>query len=98
MFLITSASEKFRVIPDIITTAKGISNATIPLGGVFVSNDIYDSFMAIDSSGVELNHGYTYSGHPVACAAGMATLDIYEEERLFERADELEEIVTARGR
>ena len=87
-----SASEKFRVIPDIITTAKGISNATIPLGGVIVSDDIYDSFMAIDSSGVELNHGYTYSGHPVACAAGMATLDIYEEERLFERADELEKV------
>ena len=87
-----SAAEKFRVIPDIITTAKGISNATIPLGGVFVSDDIYDSFMAIDSSGVELNHGYTYSGHPVACAAGMATLDIYEEERLFERADELEKV------
>ena len=85
-----SAAEKFGVIPDIITTAKGISNATIPLGGVFVSDDIYDSFMAIDSSGVEFNHGYTYSGHPVACAAGMATLDIYEEEQLFHRADELE--------
>ena len=85
-----SASEKFGVTPDIITTAKGISNATIPLGGVFVSDHIYDTFMSIDSPGVELNHGYTYSGHPVACAAGIATLEIYEEEQLFERANLLE--------
>ena len=86
-----SAAEKFGVIPDIITTAKGISNATIPLGGVLVSDDIYNTFMAIDSPGVELNHGYTYSGHPVACAAALATLDIYEEEKLFQRADSLEQ-------
>ena len=86
-----SAAQKFGVIPDIITTAKGISNATIPLGGVLVSDGIYNTFMAIDSSGVELNHGYTYSGHPVACAAASATLDIYEEEKLFQRADSLEQ-------
>ena len=70
--------------------AKGISNATIPLGGVFVSDDVYNTFMEIESPGVELNHGYTYSGHPVACAAGMATLDIYETESLFHRANRLE--------
>ncbi len=85
-----SAAEKFDVLPDIITTAKGISNATIPLGGVFVSDDVYNTFMEIESPGVELNHGYTYSGHPVACAAGMATLDIYETESLFHRANRLE--------
>ena len=85
-----SAAEKFDVLPDIITTAKGISNATIPLGGVFVSDDVYNTFMEIESPGVELNHGYTYSGHPVACAAGMATLDIYETEGLFHRANRLE--------
>ena len=81
-----SAAELFKVTPDIITTAKGITNATIPMGGVLVTDEIYDTFMAVDDPGVELNHGYTYSGHPVACAAGMATLDIYEEENLFTRA------------
>ena len=81
-----SAAERFGVTPDIITMAKGISNATIPLGAVFVSNEIYEAFMGIDTPGVELMHGYTYSGHPVACAAGMATLDIFEREGLFERA------------
>ncbi|MBT4162384.1 MAG: aspartate aminotransferase family protein [Gammaproteobacteria bacterium] len=84
-----SAAERFGVIPDIITTAKGITNATIPMGGVFVSDEIYNTFMSIDEPGVELSHGYTYSGHPVACAAGMATLDIYEEEQLFSRAQTL---------
>ena len=81
-----SAAERFGVTPDIITTAKGITNATIPMGGVFVTDEIYNTFMSIDDPGVELSHGYTFSGHPVACAAGMATLDIYEEEKLFDRA------------
>ncbi len=80
------AAERFGVVPDIMTTAKGITNATIPMGAVFVSDTIYDAFMAVDEPGVELNHGYTYSGHPVACAAAMATLDIYEQEDLFSRA------------
>ncbi len=84
-----SASEKFGVIPDIITTAKGITNATVPMGAVFVSKTIYDTFMSIDEPGVELSHGYTYSGHPVACAAGNATLDIYEKEGLFNRVNDL---------
>ncbi len=86
-----SAAQRFGVTPDIITMAKGISNATIPLGAVFVSNDIYETFMSIDAPGVELFHGYTYSGHPVACAAGMAMLDICESEDLFTRARSLHE-------
>jgi beta-alanine--pyruvate transaminase len=80
-----TAAERFGVTPDIMTTAKGITNATVPMGAVFVSETIYDGFMASDQPGVELNHGYTYSGHPLACAAGMATLDIYEQENLFDR-------------
>ncbi len=85
------AAERFGVQPDIITTAKGITNATIPMGAVFVSDEIYDTFMDSGEDGVELTHGYTYSGHPVACAAGMATLDIYEEESLLTRAADLNE-------
>ena len=84
-----SAAEKFGVIPDIITTAKGITNATIPMGGVFVTSEIYQTFMSSGDGGVEFSHGYTYSGHPVACAAGMATLDIYESEGLFDRVNQL---------
>jgi beta-alanine--pyruvate transaminase len=80
------AATRFGVEPDLITTAKGITNATVPMGAVFVSDAIYEAFMNVDEPGVELNHGYTYSGHPLACAAGMATLDIYEQEDLFSRA------------
>lgn len=86
-----TAAERFGVVPDIMTTAKGITNATVPMGGVFVSDAIYDAFMESGEAGVELTHGYTYSGHPLACAAGMATLEIYEEEALFTRALELHE-------
>jgi len=86
-----TAAERFGVVPDIMTTAKGITNATIPMGGVFVSDAIFERFMDTDVPGVELSHGYTYSGHPVACAAGMATLDIYEQEGLFERPKALQD-------
>jgi len=86
-----SAAEKFGVTPDIITTAKGITNATVPMGGVLVTDNIYDTFMSVSEPGVELSHGYTYSGHPLACAAASAALDIYEEEKLFSRADTLGE-------
>ncbi len=86
-----SAAEKFGVTPDIITTAKGMTNATVPMGGVLVSDSIYDTFMSESEPGVELNHGYTYSGHPLACAAAAAVLDIYEEEKLFSRVDTLGE-------
>ena len=70
-----SAAERFGVTPDIITTAKGITNATIPMGGVFVTDEIYNTFMSIDDPGVELSHGYTYSGHPVGAAAALAMLE-----------------------
>jgi beta-alanine--pyruvate transaminase len=80
------ATEYFGVVPDLITTAKGITNGTIPMGAVFARKGIYDAFMNAPADTIELFHGYTYSGHPVACAAGLATLDIYRGEGLFERA------------
>jgi len=82
------ASEYFGVQPDLFTTAKGITNATVPMGAVFVRDGIYDAFMdaAADPNAVEFFHGYTYSGHPLACAAGLATIDLYRDEGLFERA------------
>ncbi len=83
------ASEYFGVVPDMATTAKGITNATVPMGAVFCRKKIHDAFMDNTKSGIELFHGYTYSGHPLAAAAGLATLDIYREEGLFERAAEL---------
>ena len=82
------ASEHFGVKPDLFTAAKGITNATVPMGAVFVREGIYDAFMnaATDENAIEFFHGYTYSGHPLACAAGLATLDLYRDEGLFERA------------
>ena len=84
------AAERFNVTPDIITTAKGLTNGAIPMGAVFVSNEIHDAFMTGPEEVIELFHGYTYSGHPVAAAAALATLNIYETENLFHRAIELE--------
>ena len=81
------ATEYFAVVPDIVTAAKGITNCTVPMGAVFVKEGIYDAFMTAPENAIELFHGYTYSSHPVACAAALAALDIYEEERLFEQAD-----------
>lgn len=81
------ASQFFGVTPDIMTTAKGITNATIPMGAVFASRKVHDTVVEGGADGaVEFFHGYTYSGHPVACAAGLATLDIYEREGLFANA------------
>ena len=80
------AATEFAVTPDIITSAKGITNAAQPLSAVFISNEIYETCMAEAKSAVEFYHGYTYSCHPVACAAGMAALDIYEREQLLTRA------------
>ncbi len=85
------ATEYFGVVPDLVTTAKGITNGTIPMGAVFASRKIYDGLMTGPESQIELFHGYTYSGHPVACAAGLATMEIYEEEGLLTRAAELAE-------
>ncbi|MFB2565403.1 aspartate aminotransferase family protein [Rhizobium sp. IMFF44] len=85
------ATEYFGVVPDLVTTAKGITNGTIPMGAVFASRKIYDGLMVGPENQIELFHGYTYSGHPVACAAGLATMEIYEEEGLLTRAAELAE-------
>ncbi len=79
-------ADYFGVRPDMICMAKGITNAAVPMGAVAVSNRIYDTFMQASETPIELFHGYTYSGHPLACAAGIATLDIYADENLFVRA------------
>ncbi|GBQ67295.1 beta alanine--pyruvate transaminase [Ameyamaea chiangmaiensis NBRC 103196] len=83
------AAEKFGVTPDIITCAKGITNGTIPMGAAIARDHVFETFMQGPEAGIEFPHGYTYSGHPVACAASIATLDTYAEEGLFERAEEL---------
>ncbi|PZU90021.1 MAG: aspartate aminotransferase family protein [Shinella sp.] len=85
------ATDYFGVTPDLVTTAKGITNGTIPMGAVFASRKVYDGLMVGPENAIELFHGYTYSGHPVACAAGLATMEIYEEEGLLTRAAGLEE-------
>jgi beta-alanine--pyruvate transaminase len=74
-----------------ITFAKGVTSGSVPMGGVIVRKGIYDAFMKGPEHVIELFHGYTYSAHPLACAAGLATLDLYREEHLFERARKLEE-------
>ncbi|RVU16811.1 aspartate aminotransferase family protein [Methylobacterium oryzihabitans] len=86
------ATDYFGVVPDLVTTAKGITNGTIPMGAVFAGRHVHDALMHGPEGAIELFHGYTYSGHPVACAAGLATLDIYEEEGLLTRATELQEV------
>jgi beta-alanine--pyruvate transaminase len=83
------ATELFGVTPDIITLAKGITNATVPMGATVTSSAIHDAFMNGPAGAIELFHGYTYSGHVLACAAALATLDVYEEEGLFGRAADL---------
>src|SRR5882672_7867975 len=82
-------SQRLGVMPDLFTTAKGMTNGTVPMGAVFVKDSIYEAFMQ-GPNGIELFHGYTYSGHPLACAAGIGTLDTYQEEGLLERATSLE--------
>jgi len=84
------AAERYGVVPDIITFAKGVNSGTVPMGGVVVRKGIHDAFMHGPEHAVELFHGYTYSAHPLACAAGLACLDLYREEALFERAKALE--------
>ena len=84
------AAERFGVIPDIITTAKGLTNGVIPMGAVLAQKKIHEAFMQGPDDMIELFHGYTYSGHPVAAAAGLATMDVYEQEGIFEQAATLE--------
>ena len=86
------AANRFNVRPDIITMAKGLTSAVIPMSAVAFDTTIYDQLMEGPEALIELFHGYTYSGHPVACAAGIATLDVYQEEGLFDKAKELEPI------
>ncbi len=86
------AAERYGVIPDMITFAKGVTSGSVPMGGVIARKGIYDGFMQGPEHAIELFHGYTYSGHPLACAAGLATLDLYRQEGLFERAKKLEPV------
>jgi len=83
------ATDYFGVKPDVMTVAKGITNASVPMGAVFVRHDIYETVVNATEQGIEFFHGYTYSGHPLACAAGLATLGVYRDEGLFERAASL---------
>ncbi len=87
------AAERYGVTPDMITFAKGVTNGAVPMGGVVVRDTVHDAFMTGPEHVVELFHGYTYSAHPLACAAGLATLDIYRDEKLFERARQLETVM-----
>jgi beta-alanine--pyruvate transaminase len=77
------------VLPDIMTTAKGLTNGAIPMGAVFARQHVYDAFMQGPENAIELFHGYTYSAHPAACAAALASLDIYQRENLLTRGDSL---------
>jgi beta-alanine--pyruvate transaminase len=80
------AAQEFGVTPDMITCAKGLTNGCVPMGAVLASKKIYDAFMQGPPNAIELFHGYTYSAHPIACAAGLATLDIYHRDELLTRA------------
>jgi len=80
------AADVYGVEPDMITFAKGVTSGTVPMGGVIVSKDIYQAYMTGPPSAIEIFHGYTYSAHPLACAAGVATLQLYRDEDLFARA------------
>ncbi|MBC7859999.1 MAG: aspartate aminotransferase family protein [Burkholderiaceae bacterium] len=79
------AADYFDVQPDLMTTAKGLTNGAVPMGAVFSQQHIYDTFMQAPA-GIELFHGYTYSGHPLACAAALATLEVFEEQKILEHA------------
>ena len=85
-----SAAERFNIVPDIMTVAKGITSATVPMGAAIVRKGIYEAFMTGPEPMIEMFHGYTYSGHPLAAAAGLATLDLYRKEKIFENVREIE--------
>ncbi|HEY8696359.1 MAG TPA: aminotransferase class III-fold pyridoxal phosphate-dependent enzyme [Rhizomicrobium sp.] len=89
------AAERYGVTPDIITFAKGVTNGAVPMGGAIVSNKIHGAFMQGPEHAIELFHGHTYSAHPLACAAALATLDLYRDEGLFERARQMEPVLEA---
>ncbi|MBY0613257.1 MAG: aminotransferase class III-fold pyridoxal phosphate-dependent enzyme, partial [Beijerinckiaceae bacterium] len=83
-------AERYGVVPDMICFAKGVTSGTVPMGGVIARSHIHDAFMKGPDHVVELFHGYTYSAHPLACAAGLATLDLYREENIFANCAALE--------
>lgn len=89
----TFGSTRFGVTPDLITTAKGLTSGTVPMGAVLAKGEIYDTFMTGPDGAIEFFHGYTYSGHPLAAAAGQATLSVYQQEGLIDRARELEPVL-----
>ena len=91
------AADYFGVTPDIMTTAKGVTNGVIPMGAVFVKKEIHDAFMTGPEHMIEFFHGYTYSGNPIACAAGLGTLDTYKEEGLLTRGAELAPLLGRRA-
>ena len=85
------AVDYFGVEPDLVTTAKALTNGVIPMGAVFAQAKIYDAFMQGPPNAIEFLHGYTYSGNPMACAAALGALDTYEEEGLLTRAEGLKD-------
>jgi beta-alanine--pyruvate transaminase len=87
----TFGASRFGVTPDLMTTAKGLTSGTVPMGAVLAKVDIYDTFMTGPDDAIEFFHGYTYSGHPLAAAAGSATMDVYTQEGLFDRAKSMED-------
>jgi beta-alanine--pyruvate transaminase len=90
------AADLYGVEPDMITFAKGVTSGTVPMGGVIVASDIYQAFMSGPAGAIELVHGYTYSAHPLACAAGIATLQLYKDQKLFERAARMANVLEDR--
>ncbi len=86
------AAERYGVVPDMICFAKGVTSGTVPMGGVVVRKPIYDAFMRGPEHVIELFHGYTYSAHPLACAASLAALDVYRDEDLFGHARRMEPV------
>jgi beta-alanine--pyruvate transaminase len=84
------AAERYGVIPDMICFAKGITNGCVPMGGVLVRRALHEAFEPKSEYAIDFFHGYTYTGHPLAAAAGIATLDLYRDEGLFERGRALE--------
>jgi beta-alanine--pyruvate transaminase len=82
-------ADRFGVVPDLMTVAKGLTNGAVPMGAVFARRGVHDAIVEGAAPGIEFFHGYTYSGHPLACAAALATLDVYESEGLFARAASL---------
>ena len=81
-----TAAQYFGVTPDLISCAKGLTNAAVPMGAAVVGNHVYDAVVDNAPAGIEFFHGYTYGGHPLAAAAGLAALDLYENDGIFENA------------